>query len=202
MFTILVGSLVNGIRTEHLCRSLIPKGDFYSYAVLGDDNLIATDIPLTIEKIEQWRWQHFAWTVLHPEKCVVTDDFHQVDYLGHLLRGGSLTRAYEKVVRSACLPERPPEPGHFHEALYSLWLDSGSRYERLPHRWQLGLRRSRRGTIRCYSYWHLGAFSFCYFFLGLLSRWATAVWASLGGLARRPCWVYCPVITRDFVTNE
>lgn len=94
MFAMLVDSIVNSI-TDHLSRGLIPKRSLSVVAILGTGNLIASDIKIAIEDIKKWRLQYFPWAPLHPEKCVATHDAHQVDYLDHLLRGGSLIRAYE-----------------------------------------------------------------------------------------------------------
>ena len=36
-----------------------------------------------------WAITNFPWPELHPEKCMCTNDLHQIGYLGHLHWGGT-----------------------------------------------------------------------------------------------------------------
>lgn len=69
--TMMIDSLVNGIRCQHLCDSTIDRDVFSWFKVLDDDNL-ASDGPLTLEDISRWSVTSFPWDELHPEKCICT----------------------------------------------------------------------------------------------------------------------------------
>lgn len=126
-FTAIVDTIVNSIRCRHLC--ITEQAERFDLSNLGDDSLITSTTRLSIEAIEQWQKNNFPWTTLHPDKCVVTDRFEEVTYLGHLLRGFSLSREYVRVVRLACLPERESTSPQTQEKLFQLWIDSGSRHD-------------------------------------------------------------------------
>ena len=103
VFTSLIDSIINAILIEYLSiRLAVPVLD---YLVLGDDSVVALNIPVSITQVVDVLAELNIKVSTKDTKLKLSHD--QIKFLGHYFEDGVARREVEETIFRLCCPERP-----------------------------------------------------------------------------------------------
>lgn len=103
VFTSLIDSIVNAILIEYL--SLRLKVPVLDYLVLGDDSVVALNVPVKVDKVVACLAE--LNIRVSKEDTRVKLSHNKIKFLGHYFEDGVARREIEETIFRLCCPERP-----------------------------------------------------------------------------------------------
>jgi hypothetical protein len=105
-YTQMIDSIANYIATTY--AQICQYGQSFETHVLGDDSLFGIPVDYGIPKIEDFA-KHYnnVGMLVHPDKGVVANNPHELEFLGHCARGSKVDRETAAMMRLALYPEHP-----------------------------------------------------------------------------------------------